>query len=256
MFNKNKGTSMTSFSLLRCAMVASLLFVSSAKADEAQEEHVKPGARASSHVEWLSMQQEREDKEDQAKAEEASEEVEVASEGLIKNLGKEANAASGYYAAYPGIFYNPYSVSYMGDYVVLHDGSGWTVSSSDSYKTLNWLTSDLVVITPNHSWLSAYMFKMTNQNTGVSVKCNLTVGPIYNGIYTHWIVGINYFTQDVYLENGTVWNVSGFDASIFSKWMVNDTIILGVNDGYFSISKPYILINVNTLTHVRANSAY
>lgn len=246
---------MTSFSLLRCALVASLMLVSSARADEAQEEHVKPGVRASTHTEWLSMQQDREDKEDKAQAEEATEEAEATAEPLI-NLSKEANAALSYYAAYPGIFYNPYSISYMGDYVVLHDGSGWTISSGDAYKTMNWLTSDLVVITPNHSWLSAYMFKMTNQNTGVSVKCNLTLGPIYNGIYTHWIVGINYYTQDVYLENGTVWNVSGFDASIFSKWMVNDTIILGVNDGNFSSSKPYILINVNTLTNVRAVNLY
>ncbi|MFV0340285.1 MAG: hypothetical protein ACK5MA_06640 [Parachlamydiaceae bacterium] len=244
---------MNSFSLLRCAMVASLMFVSSARAEETQEEHIKPGVRAATHTEWLAMQQEKEDKEDAAKKEQSEEEA-AADESAAKSIGKDASAV--YYATYPGIFYSPVTLSYMGDYVTLNDGSGWTISSSDSYKTMNWLTSDLLVITPNHSFLSSYMFKMTNQNTGVSVKCNLTVGPIYNGIYTHWIVGINYFTQDIYLENGSIWNVSGLDSSIFSQWLINDTIILGVNDGYFSTSRPYILINVNTLTHVRANCAY
>jgi hypothetical protein len=245
---------MNSFSLLRCTIVASLMFVSSVRAEETQEEHIKPGVRAATHTEWLAMQQEREDKEEAAKKEQLKEEAEAEEQSAKKSISKEASAV--YYATYPGIFYSPVTLSYLGDYVTLNDGSGWTISSSDAYKTLNWLTSDLLVITPNQSWFSSYMFKMTNQNTGVSVKCNLTLGPIYNGIYTHWIVGINYFTQDVYLENGTVWNVSGLDSSIFSQWMINDTIIMGVNDGYFSTSRPYILINVNTLTHVRADCAY
>lgn len=248
---------MKSFSLFRYAFVAALIFSSSVRAEEAQEEHIKPGVRAATHTEWLSMQKEREDKEDEARKESKEEESSKASEGetaaLLQKMGVNASAASNYYATYPGVYHSPYSISYLGDYVVLEDGSGWTISTGDSYKTMNWLSSDLVVITPNQSWFSSYMFRMTNQNTGVSVKCNLTLGPIYNGIYTHWIVGINYFTQDVYLENGSIWNVSGFDSSIFSKWLLNDTIILGVNDGFFSSSRPYVLINVNTLTHVRAN---
>lgn len=245
-------------STYRCALIVALMLSGTVFAEEKQEEHIQPGNRAATHVEWLKMQQEREDKEESA---EAQEELQASEKEAEAKLGQNATVkastnASTYYTSHSGAFHNPIAVSFLGDMVTLEDGSLWTISSGDSYKTLNWLTSDLIVITSNSDWFSSYMFRMTNQNTGVSVKCNLTLGPIYNGLYTHWIVAINYFSQEICLEDGSIWQVSGFDSSLFNSWLVNDTIIIGVNDKFLSSSRPNILINVNTLTFVRANCTY
>ncbi len=239
------------------ALAATFMMGAFAGAEEAPE-NVKPGIRAMSHAEWIAIQQDREEKEEAAKTVSTAESIdgEEAVDNLISAPEGAAFSASTYYTTHSGAFHNPISVGLFGEYIMLEDGSTWTTSKSDAHKTLNWLTSDLVVITANKDWFSSYMFRITNQNTGVSVKCNLSLGPIYNGIYTHWIVGINYFTQEICLEDGSIWKISGFDSSISDKWLVNDTIIIGVNDGFLSSSRPNILINVNTLTFARANCTY
>lgn len=242
-------------SIYKYALIVAMAVSSLSYANE-EEQHIQPGVRALSHAQWMEIHQDREDKEDAAEEQQELNKAEEAAESSIKTSEAAKVNASTFYTSHTGAFHNPYSVSLLGDYVVLEDGSGWSISSGDSYKTFNWLTSDLIVITANSDWFSSYMFRMTNQNTGVSVKCNLSVGPIYNGVYTHWIVGINYFTQEIYLEDGSIWNATGFDSSIFNTWMINDTVIIGVNDAFLSSSRPNILINVNTLTYVRANCTY
>lgn len=246
---------MRSLAIYKYALIAALAVSSMTYANE-DEQHIQPGVRALSHAQWMEIHQEREDKEDAAEVQQELNQAEEEAEASIKSTEAAKVNASTFYTSHTGAFHNPYSVSYLGDYVVLEDGSGWSISSSDTYKTLNWLTSDLIVITANADWFSSYMFRMTNQNTGVSVKCNLSMGPIYNGVYTHWIVGINYFTQEICLEDGSIWKVTGFDSSIFNTWLINDTIVIGVNDAFLSSSRPNILINVNTLTYVRANCTY
>lgn len=212
----------------------------------AEEEHIVPGTRAISQSEWAQVQESRQLEEENSEALEEGDSLLSTPEAVF-----EAGIA---FTGHEGAFHRPILVSLFGDSVELEDGSIWTVTSDDAYKTLNWLVSDLVVITPNHNWLSSYMFRITNQNTGVSIRCNLTLGPIYNGLYTHWVVAINYLTSEVCLEDGSIWKISGFDSSVFNKWLLNDTIIIGVNDGFLSGSKPNILINVNTLSYARANT--
>lgn len=228
-------------------LALALMWGAAAGADEeSDKERIQVGTRACSHSEWVETQEERAKQEEESKGED--------NKGLLSK--KTSPSAGVNYISHPGAFYSPIYVSALGDKVELNDGSIWSVSSSDTFKTFNWLTSDLVILTPNHEWFSSYMFKMTNQNTGVSIKCNLTLGPIYNGLYTHWITAINYYTQEIALEDGSIWKVTGFDSSVFSKWLVNDTIIIGVNDGFLSSSKPNILINVNTLTYVRSDCTW
>lgn len=228
-------------------------------------DHIKPGTRPLAHTEWLKVQTEREEQEKLAQERQSSEEPEDVtvnvlqeklSEGIQGGLKFEGPKAGVHYTSHPGAFHNPVAVSALGDTVEFRDGSIWTIASGDTYKTLNWLTSDRLVVTPNHSWFSSFMFCITNQDTGVSVKANLFLGPIYNGLYTHWIVAINYYTQEICLEDGSIWKLSGFDSSIYNKWLLNDTIIIGVNDGFLSSSKPNILINVNTLTYSRAKCTF
>lgn len=161
-----------------------------------------------------------------------------------------------FFTSHEGAFHRVFSVGICGDRVELEDGSIWSVYSGDTYKTLNWIPSDVIVITPNHSWFSSYNFRLTNQNTGVSVESNLTLGPIYNAPFTHWIVSIDYYNHMVYLEDGTIWKMSYFDDYIFRKWVINDTVIIGINDGWLSSSRPNILINVNMLNYAQGIVAY
>lgn len=153
-----------------------------------------------------------------------------------------------YYTSHPGAFHRVSAVSLMGDTIELEDGSIWSVYSGDSYKTSNWLPGDLVVLTINKRWFSSYDFRMTNQNTGVSVLINLSFGPFYDSPMSHWIVAIDYDYNIVYLEDGSVWNMSYFDYGTVRKWLPDDTVIIGINDEIFSYQKPNFLLNVNTLT--------
>ncbi|KAF3363211.1 Uncharacterized protein PHSC3_000225 [Chlamydiales bacterium STE3] len=266
-------------SLLCCFLPIFSGTLSAEEKNEDHLEHIQPGTRALSHVEMVKIQEERaeQDKESRenpqkfAQKDEGEPKTGLVQDPLNAKFNVSANfltpQASVGYTTHSGAFHFPAEISYLGDTIKLEDGSIWTVASSDTTIVLNWLrqqdqnlavggASLSLVITPNHSWFSTYMFRMTEQSTGTSVKVNMYLGPIYNGLYTHWIVAINYYTQEICLEDGSVWRLSGLDAGIFNKWLLNDTVIIGVNDGFLSTSKPNILINVNTLTYSRAKCIF
>lgn len=239
--------------------------------ETSEKEHVPVGTRSLSLAEHVAQQEIRA----KMSALNIQEDGQPAEEKMIKQEGQEEEAKpststskakaestervtnhSMFYTSHPGAFHRPHYISVFGDSVEFEDGSIWSVHPSDSYKTLNWLPNDLIVVTPNHSWFSSYIFRLTNQNTGVSVEANLTLGPIYDAPYTHWIVAIDYYYDVVYLEDGTVWNMSYFDDNIVRKWVVNDTVIIGINDSWMSSTRPNILINVNMLNYATGIVAY
>ena len=126
------------------------------------------------------------------------------------------------------------------------------VHPDDRYKTLNWYTSDIILLVPNFEWFSSYKFCLKNLNTDVTVKVNMhpDFGPLYYGLYTHWILSINYAYREICLEDGSLWKVSGLDDAIFFKWLPQDTLIIGTNTGFFSGTNPNILINVPMYNYV------
>ena len=194
------------------------------------------GTRPISHQERMNHQAKRASRDDEAKANPAS---------AVRALKIE-------YSSHMGAFHHPAMITPLGDMVELEDGSRWLVNFSDRFKTYNWLTSDTLKITPNHTWFSSYYFRITNLNTNESIEVNLFERPFYNGIFTYWIIAIDYFTQQICLNDGSVWDLSSFDYDVYKKWILNDTIILGHNDGFFSSSRPNILINCDTETYVEA----
>lgn len=141
--------------------------------------------------------------------------------------------------------------TYDGSIAELEDGSNWKLAPN--YSVFNWKVGDPMVITPNHSWLSDYNYYVVNKFTGSYVAADLIVGPIAFGPYTHWVIGIDYTSGHVYLENGTTWTISSSDGFIFRDWAINDTVIVGANDSWFS-SYDSILINVNMNNYVRART--
>lgn len=251
----NKYTSMT------LKIAAACLISMSAFAEETDgKERIEVGSRPMAHTEWLKIQQERSEESEKTLEDLVDMELpstETQSSDIAESLQTKAafTDAGTYYTSHNGAFHNPYFVSSCCTKVELGNGSIWHIAPSDAYKISNnfWYTDDLIVITPNHEWFSSYMFRMHNQNTGVNVKCNLHLGPFYNGLLTHWIIAINYYTQEIWLQDGSIWQVTGLDSSTFSNFCLNDTVIIGINDGFLSSTRPNILINVNTLTHVRAN---
>jgi hypothetical protein len=115
----------------------------------------------------------------------------------------------------------------------------------------SWRAGDVVTIVPNNRWFSDYKYCLLNRNTYTSTSADLILGPIAFGAATHWVVGMDLERKKVYLENGTTWKVAASDVVLFKEWQINDTVILGTNDSWFS-SYDNILINVNMNHHIKA----
>lgn len=239
---------------LRSFMLIGIFAVTSLVAEETTENrHTAIGTRAEPVDDQMLRLQKRDEM--GVEHEEKSKKIELKGD----DAAYYASAPKTYFTTHPGAYQHPVSISFFGDSVELMDGSIWTIASSDAHKTINWFPTDLVVVTPNHSWFSSYGFRLTNQNTGESAAASMFLGPIapmYHSIYTHWIAGIDYYYNLIYLEDGTVWNMSSFDRNVMDQWMVNDVIIIGVNDGWFSSSNPNILINVNMLNFAAGAVSY
>ena len=86
----------------------------------------------------------------------------------------------------------------------------------------------------------------------------MQLGPFIQGdvAYTRWIVDIDYAKRLIRLNDGTEWNVSSMDARRFSKWLIEDVVIIGVNEGWGATWNPNLLINVNLLTPQKAHKSY
>lgn len=190
----------------------------------------------------------------------AQKRAQLAADGVKDKLPKamgsmKSLAPAVYYTLHPGAYHHP-MVSVFGDNLELEDGSIWTIRPDHAFIAAGWLPTDLVAITPNHTWFSSYDYTITNQNTGEAVNANIFLGPLYNGPHTHWIIAIDYYYNTVYLEDGSIWSMSSFDSSIVYSWEVNDTVIIGVNDALFSSTRPNILINVNTLNYAAGATTF
>jgi hypothetical protein len=147
--------------------------------------------------------------------------------------------------------------AFNGQVLELGDGSQWKVDPSELYRLNSWNQGDAIAITQCHNPFSSYNYYLTNKSksgflsSNAYVKVNLHQGPFAFGPNSHWIVGINYDTRQVNLENGSCWNI-GHNVEAFYNWQVNDTILIGVNDHPLSFAKS-ILINVNMNTCVHAD---
>lgn len=155
-----------------------------------------------------------------------------------------------------GAYHYPRYIAPFGDSIVLEDGSRWAICSSDTSKVLKWLSNDCLVITPNHDWFSSHDYKIRNLATNQDIRVNLVEAPYYNGLFTHWIVAIDYTHKKVCLEDGSVWSISVWDGPELERMCLEDTIIIGINDSWFKSSRPNILINIDTLEYIKARCDY
>jgi hypothetical protein len=168
----------------------------------------------------------------------------------------EEQVHAGYFWDSPNLYYPPAShwiseLSALSDTLVMEDGSIWHINSSDRNTLSWWKVSDPIVVTQS-GWFSSYKFKIVNKSTNTSVDASLSLGPLLGGQYTHKIVGIDYGRGEILLANGSRWNISYNDRTLLNEWLLNDTIIVGINTRWFS-SGEFILIDVEMNNHIKAN---
>jgi hypothetical protein len=176
---------------------------------------------------------------------------------LSANPPAEERREAGYFFDGPRTFYPTAShviaeISPYTDTIKLEDGSIWHTDPSDRNKLFSWLPSDLIVITQGSGWFSSYTFLIVNKTSNSSVAANISLGPILGGAYTHKAFLIDPISGQLILENGSRWHISYSDQAAFCQWLLNDTIIIGVNSSWFS-SAEFILYDVEMNSVVKAN---
>lgn len=224
------------------ALCGVLLLTGSLFATENEIQRIPVGDREMSSAERLAHQETR------LKQMEENQDAEKPAERLAK--------AATYISTHVGAYQYPYQVAWDGSTVELTDRSIWSVSSDDRWSTLDWLTGDTIIIVPNTNPFSIYSYRLINLNTGANVKVNLALGPIYNGIYTKWIVAIDTYYGEIMLQDGSFWKMSSWDSLITNNWYINDTVIIGINNGWLSGSNPNILININRTNYAIGYCVY
>lgn len=190
-------------------------------------------------------------------AQEEKEESVGAARSLEKKEDEKARgiAKGYYYSSHGGAFCHPKKVDLFLGQLTLHDGSVWSVSFGDTYKTTNWLKSDDLVIIPNGPF-SFYKYRIVNQDTLVSVDANIILTPYIGGYATYSIIAIDYILGNVWLNDGTVWEMTPFDNYILKSWLPGDIVLIGINDDYLHDLRPNVLINALTTTYSRGICLY
>jgi len=144
-------------------------------------------------------------------------------------------------------------LSPFGEWIEFLDNSRWMIDVTDVYKILTWCKGDLVFITPNHSWFSSHDYCITHSTTGSYVKASLVKPPLEYGPLSHWMVAMEKYLGLVFIEDGSAWQVSSDDVRLLESWEINDGILIGSYDGWFT-SYDRIMINVKKNHYIRVKA--
>lgn len=145
-----------------------------------------------------------------------------------------------------------------GDSVQFEDGSICSIFSVDAYKTLNWLTSDNILIMPNtdYMWSSLYPYVLQNQQTGVRVQATFIAAPWVDGAYSRWIYSIDYYNRQICLNDSSVWTVPVSESWILNSFLPGDYVFMGFNNSPGNGLGANILINFSTMQFVYSTCIY
>lgn len=185
----------------------------------------------------------------------------------IQSLGAAASSKA-FYSFYSGCYpASPYSVHYATEiswdsaYITLEDSSVLYVRPADQYRVAYWPVNSQVYVVPNHGYFfgmvrSSYDFCLYNASTGESVEVDIYLGPALYGPYSEWITGIDTYQGYIWLKDGSLVEVHPSDVYLTWNWASNDHLLVGVNDGSASCSYPDMILNVASVTYVRARLVY
>lgn len=180
-------------------------------------------------------------------------------DGSAPEKAQNVTEKAAFLTTHPGALHFVTAVTLpYGDPVQLEDGSIWSLYTGDNYKTLNWLTTDNILIIPNRNpvWYSIYPYCLLNQQTGVSVQASPCAAPWYNGFFSRWIYSIDYYNCQLLLNDGSIWNVPYSDSWILNGFLPGDYVIMGFNDFPGNGQGSNILINFSTLQYVYSSCIY
>jgi len=154
---------------------------------------------------------------------------------------------------FPQVVYPPNahflaSVSALGDWVELRDGSIWEVTNGIIAR--NWHTSDHLMLTQNDQGLSSYNYQIVNMDTGELIEANF---------FSLNQKGCNRCIKEISLESSTLkmndnssWEVFAEDLDKIADWELSDAIVFGVNGGPKKSVFGALLINPRLGDRVRA----
>ncbi len=82
--------------------------------------------------------------------------------------------------------------------------------------------------------------------------CVCDCPPIYYPKSAHWIVALSAFGDSIGIEDGSVWQVNGYDIDLIHYWFPDDPVTITQNRDWFSSYK-YLIVNQNNGSSVAAN---
>lgn len=223
----------------------SLLFMATTLHSSEKDENPRTivGERIATAEELAAMEAERQETAlHNSEEEQSQKEDQELSELLARGMSAEHALA----------YHQAYAIDYdFGSQIELLNGSVWAVRANSRGKVRNWLPTDILFIGSNSSSYSN--FKLENQSTGNSAEVDLILGPFYYGERTSWIISIDWYNRRVTLNDGSQWDISLWSKPELRRWMINDTVLIGVNKGISSWFNSSLLINVATKDFVRCN---
>lgn len=141
-----------------------------------------------------------------------------------------------------------------GLYVRLEDTSIWRIMDADIWAMQDWLPSDSLQLMTNPTWFSTpFRYSLCNLNTQVQVRICPEVGPRVSWSLRRYIYDRSLITNELILNDGSLWRVTSADAAVFANWLPDDSVIIGVNSDWMSYRRPNIMINLTTNDYVRCS---
>jgi hypothetical protein len=155
--------------------------------------------------------------------------------------------------SYFGI-HSVHDIAARGESIEIENGALFSVNSSDSAIAAGWKKGQILQIKPNQRWFSSFQYRIFNKDDNSSAEAKLSLGPYLNSPYTRRIVQMNTASGVVMLDNNTFWEVS--DRNALLKWQINDNVIVGDNDGWFTWGFNSIIINVATDSYLTVKQTH
>ncbi len=147
-----------------------------------------------------------------------------------------------------------HDVSTKGTTLEIENGAVFAIRDCSAATAAKWRKSSAIQIKPNHTWFSSYEYTIHNPETNSYVEAKLSLGPFSQSPLNRRISQINLATGTVLLDNNTMWQIA--DRAALQKWQVNDPIILGDNDAWFTWGYNFIMLNVATDSYLTAALSY
>ncbi len=167
---------------------------------------------------------------------------------------KNVSVAQDFYCKYHPMHHWILDICPFKTTVTIEDGSAWNIDPDESSNVFSWKPGDIVFLMQNPIWAQSldwpeYLMMNLKDQSGVCV--DLSLGPMANNPRARFISAINFDGGAVQLTDGSCWMIAPEDLPLFRGWAVDDSIIAGKNESFFSKYKA-ILINPNMNHYIRA----